>query len=67
MTLGTTRQEAEQKLAVRLSPQHFGQHGWCLVIANDQVIARSGVEDDTSVPKVAVHDPRLVLLVVIHP
>lgn len=67
VAFGAAGHDTQLKPAVLFSSQHFGQAGRDLVVAHDQVVAGMGVDGYMGVAEVAVHDARLVLLVVVHP
>jgi hypothetical protein len=62
-----TRQEPQEKFPVRCSAQDFGEHRWCVVVANHQVVPGSGIQGDPGVAEVRMDHTRLVLLVVVNP
>ena len=62
-----TREETKQEFPVGLPAEHFGEHWWGLIVAHHQVIARMRIDRHSSVPKVPVYNPGLVLLMVVDP
>jgi hypothetical protein len=67
MRIRTAGQESELELASGRALEHLGEHRRGFVVTDDEIIPRARIHRDPGVAKVAVDDPRLVLLVVVHP
>jgi hypothetical protein len=67
VTVWRSWKQAETKLATIVSAEHFGQHGRGVVVADYQPISGMRVKRQAGMAQMGVHDPGLVLSVVINP
>jgi hypothetical protein len=67
VALGPARQNPKTEGSVRLSTDDHSQSWRHLVVTNDEIVTRLGVEREPRMTEVCGDDARLVLLVVIDP
>lgn len=67
MRLWPTGQEAEPQRTTWTTTHNFRQHRRSLIVAHYQIVSHLGIHGNSGVAKMAVHDTRLILLVIVHP
>ena len=67
MGFGAAGEQAESQFATGFPAEHLSEYGGSLVVADDEKVARMGIERNTSMAEVRVHHAGLVCLVVVDP
>jgi hypothetical protein len=60
-------EQLQAESARRVPRDYPSESGFDLVVTDNEIVARLGVNRHSGMAQVSMHNPRLILLVVIHP